>query len=88
MGKILESIVAELISYLTETYELLPKQHYGGRPGRTAEDAMLVLEKPICNDCTRKHLELKWPNNLVAFLYHQAISNSKSPCINPLMRAG
>jgi len=47
MGKILESIVAELISYLTETYELLPKQHYGGRPGRTAEDAMLVLSENI-----------------------------------------
>ena len=47
MGKILESIVAELISYLTETYELLLKQHYGGRPGRTAEDAMLVLSENI-----------------------------------------
>ena len=47
IGKILESIAAEILSYLTETYELLPPQHFGGRPGRTAEDAMTVLSERI-----------------------------------------
>ena len=47
IGKILESIAAEILSYLSETYELLPAQHFGGRPGRTAEDAMTVLSERI-----------------------------------------
>jgi hypothetical protein len=49
LGKVLESIAAELISYLTETHDLLPPEHFGGRPGRTAEDAMIILsEKNTC----------------------------------------
>jgi ribonuclease HI len=47
IGKILESVAAEILSYLSETYELLPVQHFGGRPGRTAEDAMTVLSERI-----------------------------------------
>ena len=47
IGKLLESIMAELISYITEVHELLPGHHYGGRPGRSAEDAMMVLKENI-----------------------------------------
>ena len=47
LGKVLESIVADHISYLCETFNLLPKHHFGGRPGRTAEDAMLILSESI-----------------------------------------
>ena len=47
LGKLLESIIAEMLSYLTETHELLPKTHFGGRPRRTADDAMLVLTESI-----------------------------------------
>jgi len=47
LGKVLESIIAEILSYLTEEYQLLPPQHYGGRPGRTTEDAMMVLSERI-----------------------------------------
>jgi ribonuclease HI len=47
LGKVMESIVAEIISYLTETHELLPPHHYGGRPGRSAEDAMMILSESI-----------------------------------------
>ena len=47
IGKILESVMADTLSYLTEKYELLPAQHYGGRPGRTAEDAMMILSENI-----------------------------------------
>ena len=47
LGKVMESIMATIISYLTETHELLPTQHYGGRPGRSAEDAMIILTENI-----------------------------------------
>ena len=47
MGKIMESIIAESISYLTEEYHLLPENHFGGRPGRSTEDAMMILVENI-----------------------------------------
>ena len=47
LGKVFESIMTNIMSYLTETYGLLPPQHYGGRPGRSTEDAMLVLLENI-----------------------------------------
>ena len=47
LGKVLESIMTEVISYFTEEYDLLPKQHYGGRPDRSAEDAMMILSENI-----------------------------------------
>ena len=47
LGKIMESIMAENLSYITETHELLPPHHYGGRPGRSAEDAMMILSESI-----------------------------------------
>ena len=43
MAKMLTSIVAETISNLVETYHLLPKTHFGGRPGRTTTDAIHYL---------------------------------------------
>ena len=47
LRKVLESIIADMVSYLTETHELLPAQHYGRRPGRSAEDAMMILSENI-----------------------------------------
>jgi ribonuclease HI len=47
IGKVLESIMAETISYLTEEYDLLPANHFGGRPCRSTEDAMTVLSENI-----------------------------------------
>ena len=47
IGKILESIIADILSYLIEKYGLLSTQHFGGRPGRTAEDAMMILSESI-----------------------------------------
>ena len=47
IGKVFESVIAETISYLTEFHELLPPEHYGGRPGRSAEDAMMALSENI-----------------------------------------
>jgi Reverse transcriptase (RNA-dependent DNA polymerase) len=47
IGKIFESVISESISYLVETKQLLPSHHFGGRPGRSATDAMLVLVEEI-----------------------------------------
>jgi len=47
LGKVMGSVIAEIMSYLTETYELLPAHHFGGRPGRSAEDAMMILSESI-----------------------------------------
>ena len=35
IAKLLSSIVAEDISHLVETHQLLPTTHFGGRPGRS-----------------------------------------------------
>jgi Reverse transcriptase (RNA-dependent DNA polymerase) len=43
MGKVLTAIVAEDISYLVESNSLLPKSHYGGRPGRMTTGAVHAL---------------------------------------------
>ena len=43
MWKVLTAIVADQITFLTENHQLLPKNHFGGRPGRTTTDAMHLL---------------------------------------------
>ena len=43
LGKILESVVAERVSYAAETFGLLPANHFGARKQRSAEQALLVL---------------------------------------------
>ena len=47
IGKVLESITTELLSYLIETHELLPANHFGAGLQRTTEDAMMVLTENI-----------------------------------------
>jgi ribonuclease HI/endonuclease/exonuclease/phosphatase family metal-dependent hydrolase len=47
LAKILTSMVAENISKLVETHHLLPKTHFGGRPGRTTTDAVHYLVDKI-----------------------------------------
>ena len=49
MAKILTSIVAESISNLIEANQILPKTHFGGRPGRTTTDAIHYLVHKIKN---------------------------------------
>ena len=56
LGKVMESVMASVMSYLTETHELLPAQHYGGRPGRSAEDAMMILMENIYNAWKKKKI--------------------------------
>jgi hypothetical protein len=43
LGKFLESIVARRLSYMVETYDLLPPAHLGGRRSISTEYAIQIL---------------------------------------------
>jgi hypothetical protein len=47
LGKLLEAVIAPRLSYLAEKHGLLPDTQFGGRPGRTTEQALLVLSNAI-----------------------------------------
>jgi hypothetical protein len=47
ISKGLEAVVAVYLSYITETYNLLPANHFGARPRRSAEQALNVLVERI-----------------------------------------
>jgi len=48
-AKLLSSIVTDRASYILEAHNLLPATHFGGRPGRTTEDSLHLLESTIRN---------------------------------------
>jgi hypothetical protein len=43
LGKVMESILAERLSYLVEEHDLLPKHHYGARKQRSTVQATLLV---------------------------------------------
>jgi hypothetical protein len=47
MWKVLTAIIANHISFITEEHQLLPTNHFGGRPGRTTTDALHLLTYKI-----------------------------------------
>jgi len=47
LGKMLEALVAERISYLAEAHNLLPKNHFGARKGRSAIQALALIQEYI-----------------------------------------
>jgi len=47
LGKILEAVIAERISYMVEAHGLLPANHFGARKRRSAEQALLLLQEQI-----------------------------------------
>ena len=47
MWKVVTAVVASLITYVTEKHQLLPANHFGGRPGRATTDAMHLLVNKI-----------------------------------------
>jgi hypothetical protein len=47
LGKVLEAVIAERISYAVETYGLLPTNHFGARKQRSAEQALVFLQEQI-----------------------------------------
>ena len=49
MCKVLTAIMADLMTFYTETHNLLPAHHFSGRPGRTTTDAVHLLLHTIKN---------------------------------------
>ncbi len=49
LGKVLEAVIAERISYAVETFGLLPTNHFGARKQRSAVQALLLLQEQIYN---------------------------------------
>jgi ribonuclease HI len=47
LGKLLEAVVAKRLSFYAEKYNLLPDTQYGARPGRSTEQALLILVNAI-----------------------------------------
>ena len=47
LGKILEAVVADRISYAVKTYGLLPANHFGARKQRSAEQALLLFQEQV-----------------------------------------
>ena len=48
-AKLLSAIMADRTAYILETHNLLPATHFGGRPGRTTEDSLHLLESTVRN---------------------------------------
>ena len=57
LAKLLTAIIAENLSNIVELHQILPKNHFGGRPGRTTTDAIHYLTNKI---------HTAWRNNKVA----------------------
>jgi hypothetical protein len=49
LGKAMEGVVAERLSYLVETHNLLPRNHFGARKNRSTVQALTVLQESIYN---------------------------------------
>jgi hypothetical protein len=47
LSKGLEATIAARLSYIAKKYNLLPENHFGARPGRSAEQALNVLVEKI-----------------------------------------
>ena len=77
-AKVLSSIVAEHLSQVVETHQLLPKNHFGGRPGRSTADAVQYLVHRICETWRSNKVisvlfldvEGAFPNAVTAQLIH------------------
>ena len=78
MAKVLTSVVAENLSRIVEQHRLLPKTHFGGRPGRTTVDAIHYLVHKICTAWRAEKVvsvlfldvEGAFPNAVTARLLH------------------
>ncbi|KAJ5794256.1 hypothetical protein N7457_000855 [Penicillium paradoxum] len=47
MGKVMEGVIALRLSYLVETYGLLPRNHFGGRKGQGCDTALHAVTEEI-----------------------------------------
>jgi hypothetical protein len=79
MAKPLSMVVAKDITYILEKNNLLPGQHFGGRPGRTATNAIHLVTKFIldawrsCNVISALFLDIKgaFPSIDIPTLQHE-----------------
>jgi hypothetical protein len=78
LSKVLMALMAELMTYYTETHQLLPVHHFRGRLGRTTLDTVHLLVHKI-KDSWRKHqvtavlfldIEGAFPNAITDKLLH------------------
>ena len=58
IAKLFSSVIVEDITYLMEEHELLPANHFGGRPGRTTTDSLHLLVDSIKAAWSGKHVAL------------------------------
>ena len=78
MAQTLTSIVAENLSQLVEQHHLLPKTHFGGRPGHSTTDTMHYLIHKIQSVWRNNKaasilfldIEGAFPNTVMAKLIH------------------
>lgn len=54
LGKVVEGAMATRLTAMSESHGLLPRTHYGGRPGRNTTDALLHLTQHIKNGWRRR----------------------------------
>jgi ribonuclease HI len=82
LGKVMEAVLAERISYLVETNGLLPRNHFGARKQRSTTHALSYLQEQIFNAWRgRKTL------SLVSFDVKGAYNNvAKGPELERLRR--
>ena len=78
MSKVLTALMAELMTHYTETHQLHPAHHFGGRSGRTTADTVHLLVHKIKDAwCKRQvtailFLDIKgaFPNAVTSRLLH------------------
>lgn len=82
LGKALEAVVAERISYLSEKHALLPRNHFGARRRRSAAQALVYLQESAY-DAWRENKTM----SLVSFDVKGAFNNvAKGPELERLRR--
>ena len=78
MSKVLTALMADLMTFYTETHQLLPAHHFGGRPGRTTTDALHLLIHKIKDSWQKRQvtavlfldIEGAFPNAVTHKLLH------------------
>src|SRR6266481_9021330 len=78
MAKLLSSIIAEDIMHLSEKHQLLPTNHFGGRPGHNTTDSLHLLVDTIKTAWRHKQVVLAlfldiegaFPNAVTVCLLH------------------
>ncbi len=82
LGKLLEAVMARRLSYLAEKHGLLPNSQFGGRPGRTTEQALLVLSNAIDRAWYKHHVV-----TLISFDLKGAFNGVNQKSLDACLRA-